>query len=121
MAVSIVIMKRMMIAVIRITRMNPVKNDKVTTRCIVFDLQKTMPIPRLQTNKIFYMRQLWTYNLGIHDNATGKATMFMWDETTASRGSQEISSCLLSYCRKLPDDVSHLTAYSDCCGGQNRN
>ena len=48
------------------------KLDK-TKCCIIFDLQKTMPTPHLQTNKVFYMRQLWTYNLGIHDAVSGKA------------------------------------------------
>jgi len=33
----------------------------------------------------------------------------------------EIASCLIKYCKQLPDNVRHLTAYSDCCGGQNRN
>ena len=97
-----------------------VKRDN-TKCCIVFDLQKTMPTPHLNTNKVFYMRQLWTYNLGIHNLGTGKASMHMWDETIASRGSLEIASCLINYCKQLPKEVVHMTAYSDCCGGQNRN
>jgi len=47
--------------------------------------------------------------------------MHMWDETQASRGTQEIASSLMHYCKKLPFSVTHITAYSDCCGGQNRN
>ncbi|CAG4960825.1 unnamed protein product [Colias eurytheme] len=43
----------------------------------------------------YYKRQLWTYCLGIHDAATDKVTMCLWDETIASRGPQEIGSCLL--------------------------
>lgn len=90
-------------------------------RCIVFDLQKTMPTPHLNTNKVYYMRQLWTYNLAVHDTTVDHAWMYMWDETVASRGSSEVASCLLHYCKTLPQNVKHLTAYSDCCGGQNRN
>ena len=90
-------------------------------KCIVFDLQKTLPTPHLNTSKVFYMRQLWTYNLAIHDSTSDTAYMHMWDETQGSRGSQEVASCLLHYCRSVPASVTHITAYSDCCGGQNRN
>jgi len=91
------------------------------TACIVFDLQKTLATPQLQTNKVYYMRQLWTYNLDIHDCKSGNAYMYMWHEATASRGSQEVASCLLKFCKSLPSGTERLIAYSDCCGGQNRN
>lgn len=44
----------------------------------------------------------------------------MWDESLASRGAQEIGSCLLHYLRNF---VQHknLIMYSDQCGGQSRN
>ena len=33
---------------------------------ITFDLQKTLPLPKLSTGVAFYLRQLWLYNLGVH-------------------------------------------------------
>jgi len=36
------------------------------TFMITFDLQKTLPLPKLSTNVAPYLRQLWLYNLGIH-------------------------------------------------------
>uniref|UniRef100_A0A6P7FNU4 Uncharacterized protein LOC114332258 n=1 Tax=Diabrotica virgifera virgifera TaxID=50390 RepID=A0A6P7FNU4_DIAVI len=45
--------------------------------------------------------------------------MYTWNETTAARGSQEVGSCL--YIKQLPPEVKHLVAYSDSCGGQNKN
>ena len=31
-----------------------------------FDMQQTAPLPRLNTSVVFYKRQLWIYNTGIH-------------------------------------------------------
>ena len=33
---------------------------------ITFDLQKTLPLPKLSVGPAFYLRQLWLYNLRIH-------------------------------------------------------
>lgn len=89
---------------------------------ITFDLQKTLPTPCLKSNLAYYKRALWTYNLGIHNCQNGHAFMFMWPENIGSRGASEIGSCLLKYIKEyLPSGVRHLIAYSDSCGGQNRN
>ena len=48
--------------------------------------------------------------------------MKVWHEAEASRGPEEIASCLLEYCRNLSNKgVTKVVAYSDACGGQNRN
>ena len=99
------------------------KNDpsKVT---ITFDLQKTLPAPKLTTGVAYYKRQLSVYNFGIHafQNGDDKIYMFMWHEGIASRGAQEVSSCTKHFVQNhMPPEVRHLTAWSDSCGGQNRN
>ena len=73
--------------------------------CIVFDLQKTVPTQQLPTNKVYYMRQLWMYNLDICACKSGICHMYKWHETTASRGSQEVASCLLKFIKSLPDST----------------
>ena len=88
---------------------------------LCFDLQQTLPTPLLTTNVVFYKRQRWVYNLGVHDCGKDKGVMCMWDETLASRGSQEIGSCLLTFLQSRTSSASHLVCYSDSCGGQNRN
>lgn len=65
------------------------------TITICFDLQKTLPTPLLTTNKVYYLRQLWTYNFCIFDLTNGVPHMYVWHESIASRGSQEVGSCLL--------------------------
>lgn len=48
--------------------------------------------------------------------------MYVWSENVASRGSQEIGSCLIRHLNgHLPKETKNLVLYSDSCGGQNRN
>ena len=94
---------------------------------ITFDLQQSFPIPvpinivfykrqppvpinivfykrqpPVPINIVFYKRQPWVYNLGIHRCASEKGYMYMWDESVASRGSQEVGSCIITYLKEHP-------------------
>ena len=44
---------------------------------ISFDFQQNLPTPTLHHNDVFYARQLWTYNFGIHDCVSGHIYMYM--------------------------------------------
>lgn len=88
---------------------------------ISFDLQKALPFPTLKTSVAYYKRNLYCYNLGVHNLVNEKAVMHIWDETVASRGSQEIASCLSDYLKHEMTEKTHIIAYSDTCTGQNRN
>ncbi|KAJ4443617.1 hypothetical protein ANN_05291, partial [Periplaneta americana] len=61
---------------------------------ITYDLQKALPTPKIPTGLVFYLRQLWVYNLGVHVCNKKTAFMCMWPENIASRGASEIASCL---------------------------
>lgn len=89
---------------------------------LVFDLEKVFPTPNLTTNSAYYKRKLSTYNLCIHDETHNRSYMYVWNESIASRGSQEIGSCLFYHIKHyVPSECEYWVLYSDSCGGQNRN
>lgn len=47
--------------------------------------------------------------------------MHTWHEGIASRGSNEVASCLMKHLKEMNSRAENLVLYSDCCGGQNRN
>nr|CAI5842963.1 unnamed protein product [Callosobruchus analis] len=104
------------------------KEKAKTTDNLVYltiDMQQTMPLPKLTTSKVFYLRQLWFYNFGIHIVAknTEKASFCTWTEDMANRGSVEICSSLLRYI-EVDESIAakdHLIIWSDSCAGQNKN
>lgn len=109
---------------------NDVQNAKVdqTVYTASFDLQKCLPTPHLLCGQAFYSRQLYTLNLTVFETYQGRnsARCFLWDESKARRGSQEIGSCILQNLRSLLTEQSFskvrtVNLYSDRCGGQNHN
>ena len=83
------------------------------TVMFTFDLEKSLPTPVLTTGVVYYKRQLWTYNQGIHDCTTDKGCMHMWNESLASRGSHEVGSCVISHLKEIDSDATNLILYSD--------
>ncbi|XP_037296660.1 uncharacterized protein LOC119189934 [Manduca sexta] len=96
--------------------------DDPTVETLTFDLEKTLPLPRIPTNIVFYKRQLWVYNLGIHTGSNDEAHCNVWVEGEAGRGAQEVGSCLIQHIsERLDTKVKRLILWCDSCGGQNRN
>lgn len=55
----------------------------------------------------------------MHIEEEKNAYCFYWNEVNYKRGSTEIGSILWKYILKLNDNVTHVTLFSDTCGGQN--
>lgn len=75
----------------------------------------------MTTSVAYYKRNMYLYNLGCHDLGTNAGFMYCWDETIASRGSQEIGSCLIEHLKSRATSKRHIIMWSDACTGQNRN
>ena len=89
---------------------------------ITFDLQKTLPLPKLATSIAFYLRQVWFYNMGIHLTTGSRDEVYFncWTENQAGRGPNEVGSCILAFIQ-ASNIKGRLIAWSDCCAGQNKN
>ena len=107
----------------RIDRQKARDGKKIT---IAFDMEKTLPLPKLTVEDAFYLRQLWLYNLGVHvvSDKVDKAHFHIWTENEGRRGANEVCSSLLAFLNGNADignEHSKLVAWSDSCGGQNKN
>jgi hypothetical protein len=95
------------------------KND-FSVAC--FDLEQVLECPHAEVGLLYYKRKLSVYNLSVYDIGTKMGYCYMWPETVAGRGSNEIMSCLLQYIKtKAEGGTTKLSIYSDKCSGQNRN
>ena len=52
------------------------KEDCSKPHTVSFDLEKTLPLPYIQTNKVSYLRQLWLYNEGFNHTVDNQAFMY---------------------------------------------
>ena len=93
-----------------------------TTSVICFDFEKILLTPKTEAGCLYYKRKLSVYNFTIYDIACHEGFCYVWTESDAKKGGNEVSSCLLNYiARKVADGVENFILWCDNCGDQNRN
>lgn len=92
------------------------------TLAIAMDYSKNISVPNITSNDAYYKRQLSVFLFNIHVLASGKSCFYVYDETVARKGSNEVCSLLNKFVAEVvPQTVKHLIIFCDSCGGQNKN
>jgi hypothetical protein len=64
---------------------------------ILFDFMQNLPLPHIRNNAVFFAYQLWYYVFGIHNLANDDATMYIYNDSVARKGQNEVTSFLLHF------------------------
>ena len=96
------------------------KDKKIEAICM--DFAKNVSIPNINTNDVYYKRQLSNYSFNIHVLSTGQSFFYVYHEGIAKKGPNEVASFLFHFINNyLNDDVEQLHIFCDSAGGQNKN
>nr|CAH7716063.1 unnamed protein product [Callosobruchus chinensis] len=81
------------------------------------------PPPKLNIGEAFYSRQVSFYCLCLTDVRTEHPPFYVWDETKAGRGAEEISSARTNFLQKseVDNSITTIRLFADGCAGQNKN
>lgn len=70
-----------------------------TIICATFDFQKVLTCPHGQISVLYYKRKLSCYNFTIYDVGAKDGYCYVWDESIAKRGANEVAICLYNFLR----------------------
>lgn len=88
---------------------------------LAFDYMKTVSLPKVPVQELYYLRQLSVNIFGIHHIKDNKTTIFLYHEGIAKKGPNEVCSFINEYLKSIPDHYTELRLFCDNCGGQNKN
>ncbi|KAK3911669.1 LysM and putative peptidoglycan-binding domain-containing protein 2 [Frankliniella fusca] len=88
----------------------------------LMDLQQVVSLPKTEAGMVFNKRKLSTYNFTVYDRILKNGYCYLWDESEAKRGANEIATCVLLFIKKkVSEGITDFFIWSDNCSGQNKN
>lgn len=86
---------------------------EVGTSVVTFELYRPLETPMLTVNESYDLKPLWFSNFCVYDEISKEGHMYVWDETKADRGPEEIASCIVKHIQTtIPDTTKKLILYS---------
>lgn len=88
---------------------------------IAFDFMKTVSLPRIPIQDLYYMRQLSVNVFSIHDIKNSTSKVYVYHEGQARKGPNEVCTFLDMFLSSIPQHYKKLRLFCDNCSGQNKN
>lgn len=86
---------------------------EIGTSVLTFELYRPLETPMLPVSESYDLKPLWFSNFCIYDEICKEGHMYVWDETKADRGPEEIASCIIKHIQTAtPDTTKKLILYS---------
>lgn len=92
--------------------LNCIDNAEIGVEVLTIEMQRPLEMPLLSVDESFDIRNLWFSNVCIFNELKQNANMYVWDETIAKRGSEEIASCAFEHIARIRTITKKLILYS---------
>ncbi|KAJ4437820.1 hypothetical protein ANN_13758 [Periplaneta americana] len=107
----------------RMKRKSKREIEHENSKTFAFDLQQVQSLSKLNIGESYYARQIALYSLCVTNIESTEPIFYIWNETQAGRGAEEVSSAITDFLNKMDIDNSttSLRFFADGCAGQNKN
>lgn len=88
----------------------------------VFDMEKVLECPKTEAGGLYYKRKYSVFNFTIWDGTENVGYCYVWTESEAGKGANEVASCVLDFIELMViKGFKVFVFWSDNCGNQNKN
>jgi hypothetical protein len=93
--------------------------EKENVMVVTFLYIQNLPVPYIHVQEVFYDRQVWIHEFGMHVMERKKVFFHSYYEGQAVKGSNKVLTFLLDFTEKYapPTIITELLLFSDSCPG----